>query len=163
MSGLSAFRTTPWHPSFSWVETAAAAAAQIALFHADSPLRAEQIEDAILSAYEYLYSRDGVGSRTLKDIHQSIYSEKEFAGRWRKANISTGSHTAPTWADIPSLMKRLRRKYLRLDNLETLERWYSDFESILPFQVGNGQVGGVAVCAIAHSLYPDRGWYAANQ
>ena len=51
----------------------------------------------------------------------------------------------------------------RITGLGTLKDWYHDFETIHPFQDGNGRVGGVTVAVLARKFRPEKGWLAPGQ
>ena len=61
-------------------------------------------------------------------------------------------------------MEQLEDNYLRaIPTSDHLIDWYSDFQSIHPFQDGNGRVGGIIVAAHSHTMWPENGWLGPNR
>ena len=155
-------RHTPWKPTFDWVPNITQAADQINSWHEDYPLRVTATIRALETAW--LYDLNLIGKEILLDLHMTMFGDKEFAGRWRDVGVIVGSHAPPTYEQIPSLMDSLVQAYSGLDfGTSLLEAWYTDFETIHPFQDGNGRVGGVIVAAFSNRLHPQKGWLAPNQ
>ena len=151
-------RKYPWEPTFSWLGTSAEAADQINSFHEDYPKYVE----ATKLALDGVEARSRILNSQLSAIHRSIFSDQPFTGKWREVNVVVGIHRPPSVKEIGRLMSELENLYV-ISYLDTLIEWYKDFETIHPFQDGNGRVGGVIVAAYSHSLYPDSGWLTVEQ
>ena len=108
-----------------------------------------------------------IGPSCLLDVHLRIFTGHSWCARWRDVNVRVGDHIAPSSADMPGLMlqlmERYRVKHWSEYSLGILQKWYSDFETIHPFQDGNGRVGGAVVAVYSHLLEPAKGWLAPNQ
>ncbi len=151
-------RNKNWNPTFEWVETRLECADKINSYHEDYPKYVGKTNDILQIAKAGLV----VPNYKLLIIHEAIFTDKSFKGRWRDVGVVVGEHHPPRALDIPALMKELTASYL-ISNIETLIEWYKDFETIHPFQDGNGRVGGVTVAVYAHALHPEKGWLAPDQ
>ena len=166
MTHFDRLRTAPWYPTFDWVGTAEEAADRINVWHEDYPDRVERTAQKIesLAGMESYLSLGLLPQWLLFRINTAIFSECSFAGKARVCHVIVGRHKPPTYEDVPHLMRQLYEVYRgQLRSLEALKDWYSDFETIHPFQDGNGRVGGVIVAAYSHYLHPDKGYLAPNQ
>lgn len=161
MPKFSHLRTTPWEPSFIWVESAKDAANRINIWHEDWPEHVGATYTAITRRFDP--GPRGPSNETLLYIHRGIFASEPWAGFWRIVDVRVGPHTPPPPRDIPGLMEELEAAYPAITDIETLEAWYDDFETIHPFQDGNGRVGGGIVAAYSHAIHPDKGWLAPNQ
>ncbi len=154
-------REVPWNPTFEWVGTSRTAAHQINIHHEDYP-KYVNITDLVIEAIKIL----PLSSDTLRVIHGIIFVDKPFKGDWRKVNVRVGDHYPPTFSKVKMEMLKLENLYrqFRWDtNLERIIEWYKDFETIHPFEDGNGRVGGVVVACVSNILHPERGYLAPNQ
>lgn len=152
-------RESAWDPTFEWVKTSLECADKINSYHEDYPNRVSKT-DWMLGLSP---SADGkVYSASLRLIHEFIFSDKPFAGKWRGVDVRVGIHHPPQFVDVAELMDELYAVY-NIATIEDLVEWYKDFETIHPFQDGNGRVGGVIVASYAHGLHPKKGWLAPNQ
>ena len=165
MVWFNRLRATPWNPTFTWVDTAAKAADQINSFHEDYPQRIEVTRLCIeMLANDPDRLTSTIFNPTLWFIHQSVFKDCSFAGQWRSVVVRVGLHAPPLPERVPDLMDSLFHVYQgRLYDLGMLQDWYTDFETIHPFQDGNGRVGGIIVAAYSHLLHPEKGWLAVNQ
>jgi fido (protein-threonine AMPylation protein) len=155
---FSELREIPWEPKFKWVKTSKEAADLINLFHEDYP---QYVEDT----WEILekWTPQVILSNTqLLGIHRSIFYDKHFAGKFRKVNVRIGQHHPPSLEDIQGYMDRMASHY-KITDIPTLIEWYKDFETIHPFQDGNGRVGGVVVAAYSHKFNSQNGWLSPMQ
>jgi len=151
-------RETEWNPTFEWVETNLECADKINSYHEDYPKYVEVTK----SVLEKVGTGNWILSPQLQAIHQLIFSDQPWAGTWRQVDVRIGLHHPPSVNQVEELMLKLEELYI-ISDIETLIEWYKDFETIHPFQDGNGRVGGVIVATYAHSLLPDKGWLAPNQ
>ncbi len=168
---VSFLRTTPWTPTFTWVATTWEAADRINSFHEDYPARVGLTFNALENLGRKLGLTGGanmwplgykVPSSRLFQIHSEVFGDTGFAGRWRDVQVRIGPHVPPA----PDRIQNLVTGFLlprRLLIIEDLEAWYLAFETIHPFQDGNGRVGGIIVAAYAHHFTPEMGWLAPNQ
>ena len=160
MTHFDRLRAVPWYPTFDWVGTTDAAARQINIWHEDYPGRVGRTA-AVLEAFK---GPPLLASLHLKAIHELIFGDTSHGGDFRAVHVIVGQHRPPAVEDVPKLMEELEDAYLgKITDLEVLKDWYSDFETIHPFQDGNGRVGGVIVAAYSHYLHPDKGYLAPNQ
>ena len=151
-------RKEVWAPTFTWVGTSLECADKINSYHEDYP-KYVTVTDMVLSKGV----TDGkIFNGWLLLNHRTIFSDKSFAGRWRNINVSVGSHRPPSFQNIPYLMEELEEHH-SVYGVDSLIEWYKDFETIHPFQDGNGRVGGIVVAIYAHGLHPEKGWLAPNQ
>lgn len=164
-------RTAPWAPTFDWYPTIEEVADRINVWHEDYPQRVPATIKVLKRLRSEMISVD-FGSRLLRNsrllgVHKTIFGNTSFGGQWRRVYVRVGNHVAPNWRLVPGYMRRLQANYwFRHTRVPTVERpqdWYRDFETIHPFQDGNGRVGGVVVAAYSHYLHPDKGYLAPNQ
>lgn len=165
---FDSLRLTPWNPSFTWVETAAEAADRINSWHEDYPARVSFTQTVLeLPFQEFLKPAEGwpgIPTRLSTAIHWLIFKDQIHAAEWRQVNVTVGLHRPPDHELLPKLMHKLELHYRgKIQTLGDLQDWYSDFETIHPFEDGNGRVGGVIVAGFAHARHPEKGWLAPNQ
>ena len=153
-------RTVPWIPIFKWVDSIAEAADRINLPHKDYPARIPTTHLAIDS------KALPIDIKSLRKIHKKVFGDTPHGGKFRKVNVRVGSHVAPEHSQVSSLMKELllhRWVNPLIQTEEALIDWYTDFETIHPFQDGNGRVGGIVVAQYSHLWFPEKGWMASQQ
>ena len=165
-------RTTPWEPTFQWVSTLKEVADLINKPHEDYPERVLRTEKAILHLTNKLntlvaYGSRGLFSSQLRGTHKRVFGDTRHAGCWRQIEVRVGLHTPPRSHQVPRLMGQLEGSYFSLSisymTIEKLIEWYKDFETVHPFQDGNGRVGGITLAAYSHKLHPEQGYLAVNQ
>lgn len=151
-------RQTEWQPTFKWVSTSGECADKINSYHEDYP----KYVKATKSVLEKVGAGNCILGSQLWGIHELIFSDQSWAGSWREVDVVVGLHHPPRRLVIADLMDELELAYT-ITSVEDLVEWYKDFETIHPFQDGNGRVGGVIVASYAHRLHPEKGWLAPNQ
>lgn len=161
MQHFKHLRETPWNPTFEWVRTTLECANKINSYHEDYP-KYVKATNAILQSTTTDNPPGRIFSGYLKVIHKLIFSDKFFAGEWRKVDVVVGLHHPPRVLVLSGLMEELESLH-SISDIKDLTDWYTDFETIHPFQDGNGRVGGVIIAAYSHGLHPEEGWLAPNQ
>lgn len=170
MTYLHGLRYHSWEPTFSWVETVHEAADKINSYHEDYPHRVE-ITERVIEASEDAANPPPEQVNML--IHQRVpvfgYHVTIFPDvpadlkHWREVMVRVGNHRPPPPDYLPGLMKSLDLLYPRIIDIDTLKSWYEDFETIHPFQDGNGRVGSVVVAAYSHAFHPEKGYLTPDQ
>ena len=153
-------RTTPWEPHFKWVVSTHAAAEFINKPHEDYPKYVYLTQRLLEEGKETVIT---VSNVFLLRIHTAIFTDKSFAGRFRSVNVRVGLHHAPYYELVQKYMDELEQHYQEIASVERLKDWYKDFNTIHPFQDGNGRVSGVMVAILSHRLSPELGWLAPLQ
>ena len=151
-------RIVPWNPTFKWVDSIAKAADAINLPHEDYPMRIPATHLAIESKVLPM------DTKSLHKIHKKVFGDMSFGGKFRDLNVRVGPHVAPNHYQVSALMEELCKVHNPLiQTEEALIDWYTDFETIHPFQDGNGRVGGIVVAQYSHLWFPEKGWMASQQ
>lgn len=154
-------RESTWNPTFIWMKSSIGAACQINSFHEDYPKYVGPTT-AILRVLNETKIGSQITISWLLAIHSLIFHDQPFTERWRDINVTVGPHYPPSFKMVERYMLELESVYVITD-IDKLAEWYWDFETIHPFQDGNGRVGGVVVAAYSHSLHPDKGWLTTEQ
>lgn len=160
MSHFDHLRSIPWYPTFRWAMTLGEAAHQINSYHEDYPKYVASTIEAL--RVESKTAGRIISNVSVKFVHRTIFTDKPFKGKYRDIDVKVGLHHPPTFLAITNLMNKLESLY-DISNTDDLIDWYKDFETIHPFQDGNGRVGGVIVAGHAHRMHPDKGWLAPEQ
>lgn len=168
MRHFDSLRTILWEPKFEWVSSIEEAADFINKPHEDYPKRVESTTKEIdyWSRFGSLFQptpETGATNDALLQIHYSVFRDQSFAGKFRDVNVRVGYYRPPEHEKIIRLMDELRYRYPDIKTIERLQEWYSDFETVHPFQDGNGRVGGVILAIISHQIEPEIGWFAPLQ
>ena len=147
-------RPNEWVPEFYWEETVGDAATAINKPHEDFPKRVKETKDMILVVKSRLLREMEVTNQLLLYIHGAIFPDLgNAAGAWRDVNVRVGMHVAPVYRNVPKLMLELQESYRGQEmTIDNLQHWYTDFNTIHPFQDGNGRTSGVVVAAASWLL-----------
>jgi hypothetical protein len=157
--GLAPLRSVSWAPTFTWVGSIAVASDMINRPHEDYPARVMRTSEQIRLIGGYR----GWSLNLLRMVHQNVFGDEVFGGRWREVRVRVGHHVPPGPEKVGGLMNDLEIRYESIFDVDVLTAFYKDFETIHPFQDGNGRVGGIIVAAISHEIDPDKGWLSPNQ
>jgi len=149
-------RSAEWRPKFVDVEDVRTLADMINKPHEDYPKRVDATEFCIRSIIGFDEHEMDEGFLFL--CHSTIMTGLESRGRYRTkevhivgssqmVNVATGEiltkreivYTPPNYLLIPYLMSRI----MPVRSTDDLIQWYRLFQSIHPFEDGNGRVGGV--------------------
>lgn len=173
MRHFAYLRQTEWNPIFEWVQTVEEAADHINKPHEDYP-KYVSMTDFMLrpspgatETLKKLFLEMGLlaspSTRTILSIHRSVFQDKSFAGKFRMVDVQVGQHIAPHFEDVSLFIERLIQNQPYLKTVEDLVDWYHDFETIHPFQDGNGRTGGILVASMSQIMHPEKGYYAPLQ
>jgi hypothetical protein len=162
-----------WNPMFRWVNDLDDVANDINIPHEDYPLRVDKTKELIQMYVEAKPSL--LTSFDIKSMHSYLFSGEDFnrkyikVGGWRDTHVTVGNYTPPDPFHLDFLMNKitpvvfksntqsLTGKLFNATSESEMIDWYILFESIHPFQDGNGRVGGIALAVMSYTLR--NGWY----
>lgn len=156
-------------PKFEWVKFATEAAILINQPHEDYPDRVGSTWGVITGDLYRMAAGQQRGvlftRLNIMKAHRAIFGDMGNAGKWRETNVVVGGlYRAPDYSMIEKYMEELfLHTRLVMSSVEEVVDWYTDFETIHPFEDGNGRVGGSIVAAVSHLLQPERGYLAPLQ
>ena len=157
-------RDIPWIPRFVWKSSTKEAADQINQWHEDYPHRVkdtQRVIEMLLKRYDSFPIP--ITHELIHEIHREIFSDKDFAGKYRTVNVRVGYHIPPHWEYVEQRMEELLWNSQYIVGLPELYRFYHDLETIHMYADGNGRTGGVLVAVMSHLLSPANGYLSPYQ
>lgn len=142
-------------PNFEWISLDYDLAADmINRPHEDYPNRvsvtALAIKQLVYAHVKQPFITDG---KTIRGVHYLIMADMPHAGRFRTCQVQIGYDRGVDWWEID---QRFCRIVVHLFNDVIMRAWYREFQTIHPFEDGNGRVGGAIVAAASILIYGDR-------
>ena len=157
--------TPRWNPTFKQVPSAFHCSIRINEFHPDLP-KVNETYNTLIRAYKYARTQGLAypSNDFILWIHQDIFFAHEWSGSFRNVNVRVGRHLPPEHQHVPTYMKRLEEIAKEdFDNFRMID-WYNAFETIHPFQDGNGRTGAVVIAIFNKLFHPEeKEWLAPNQ
>lgn len=80
---------------------------------------------------------------TILELHRRIMLKQNLyiAGRLRKCDVRVGNYVAPSWKEVGLLLKNWISRSRHEKRPSYIKELHVDFESIHPFEDGNGRTG----------------------
>lgn len=142
-----------WDPLFTKVNDIKSASEHINFPHEDYPNFIEQTITALEDTISWLKDSPLTES-DIRDIHRICMDGKEYIrlGDYRMGDVIVGGElTPPQPYLIPQmLMSIFPVSHKSHPNNESIINWYKLFETIHPFEDGNGRTGGIVLAAISY-------------
>ena len=147
-----------WKPQLQTVNDIDLCADCINRPHEDYPQFVNSTKETILQGIENYTKEDVLGIREIQQIHTLVMSGKEYlvTGRWRFIDVMINNveddsvFIPPVPHLIPQLMMSITPITIGEMTKEDIILWYKRFETIHPFEDGNGRVGGVIMAIISY-------------
>lgn len=150
-----------WNPRFTSVSILEDAADYINFPHEDYPEFVPSTMTALGHTINLLtQGRETIEKNDILDIHKICMEGKQYLrlGEYRGVQVQIQNNIVfPEPYLIPSMMVSILPVSLEYYNTkEKMIEWYKKFETIHPFEDGNGRVGGIILAALSfveHSEY----------
>jgi len=146
-----------WKPQLHIVSDVDTCADCINRPHEDYPQFVSSTKEVILQGIENFTKEDTISEYEIKQIHSLVMAEKDYIrlGNWRHVNVSIfnedGSVFEPSEPHlVPQLMMSICPITIGEMSREDIILWYKRFETVHPFQDGNGRVGGVIMAILSY-------------
>ncbi len=104
------------------------------------------VRDA-LRAWDYLSKKEAISKEewipTILEVHRLLLKRvrPDIAGQLRKLDVMVGGRLCPGWERVPELLARWVEVYSDPETDEETLTSHVEFETIHPFEDGNGRVG----------------------
>lgn len=146
------FAANEWKPLLTKVNSLEEAADNINFPHEDYPDFVDNTLSAIEECISIINDKKCLVENDIKWLHKIAMDGKEYIelGNWRKVNVVVSSELIPPQ---PYLIPQFIMNILPLEkdiSEKDLLLWYKRFESIHPFEDGNGRVGGIILASISY-------------
>ena len=146
-----------WNPHLQTVTDIDVCADCINIPHGDYPALVPATKDCILQGIENYTKDDVITEREIKQIHSLVMREMQYIKigdwRWNEVHINNDDGTvfhAPEAYLAPQLMMSIFPLEIGKMTKEDIITWYKRFETIHPFEDGNGRVGGIVMAIISY-------------
>ena len=130
-------------PKFITVHSLAEAAKAINAPHEDFPLRVPETYD-MLKCHR---TCNQIDLKAALKIHSYVMQELPSRGLTRRVNVIVGGDIPPSWMLVEEKIKELFP--VMAGSFQELSDWYQRFQTLHPFEDGNGRVGGIVVAVLA--------------
>jgi len=143
-----------WNPVLTKVDTLEDAADNINFPHEDYDEFVGQTEFALKQTLYWLKERS-INENDIKFIHKICMEGKQIQlGKYRYGNVTVGNNLIPPQPYmIPQMMMSIMPVGTEYQKTEQdIINWYKEFETIHPFEDGNGRVGGIILAAMSKIL-----------
>lgn len=146
-----------WQPSLQIVSDVDVCADCINRPHEDYPQFVNSTKEVIIQGIENYNKEDIISEREIQQIHTLVMSGKEYlvTGRWRFIDVHINNYDGTVFVPpVPHLIPQLMMSIcpIKIGDMtkEDIILWYKRFETIHPFEDGNGRVGGVVMAIISY-------------
>lgn len=140
--------TRVFEPKFYITESIEECADTINKPHEDYPLRVDKTIEIIRIGLEKNFIEISEGH--IKAFHSILFGEYNpkhiRRGDYRTVEVTVGGSYTPEPYKIPEMMTCI----MPISYNGNLEEWYKNFETIHPFQDGNGRIGGIVIAILSY-------------
>jgi len=122
---------------------------EINLPHDDYPMRVDKTHEILLAVSTALALGEErvIASFVARSIHSDVMWDLKSRGSYRTVNVRINDYRAPDFLQVPHLMEPLFPVGQMSD--AELKAWYEKFQTVHPFEDGNGRVGGIIVAVLS--------------
>lgn len=143
----------PRKPIFDKTDDRSVCADLINQPHDDYPRRVNSTLLCLTELEKKLEWTNLIDAKTVLDIHKQLFPDENFWGKWRDVRVSVWGFIPCAPMLIPHLMDTMRPIQFNNRTKKKLVEWYEKFETIHPFQDGNGRVWWIILAAISKKLF----------
>lgn len=137
-------QASQWNPKFFYTDNAFDCADAINKPHEDYPARVKSTKEIIEMLVSENYTT--ITEFDVNSVHSYIFKNSRIAtGIYRKISVSVRSHTPPDGIHISELISNI----FPISIGDNLQEWYSLFQTIHPYEDGNGRVGGTIIAVLS--------------
>jgi len=142
-----AIKCPVWNPFFSLVDSIEVCADKINQPHEDYPIRVPITQALIRLAITSDWTE--LDEATILYLHRELFlfnPNDIKAGAYRDCMVQVGPHLPPP----PILLQELMDLLLPVKKGIDPTVWYKQFETVHPFQDGNGRIGGIVLAWLSY-------------
>ena len=131
-------------PKFTTVQTAAEVADRINLPHEDYPARVPKTLELVETLIDNKAVK--VDLFLIRQIHSSVMEDLQSRGSYRTMPVTVSGNPTGNPLHIAEMMDAIGNVCVTDD----LVQWYTTFQTIHPFEDGNGRTGGIVVAVLSY-------------